>query len=334
MASVWHLRQAARELRSSTMAGQFAGPREWRAVRRDRPGAAWTNRAALATSEMPSTQVQLNRKHGPERGARTMVTWWSSLQWWPSLVGIGLAAFIALGMSAGSAEASTLAASGLVYLGAAALQKPSAAWPLFLLTFLLITASKVATRAGLVSIDATWLLIGLAIAFVVYGLMRGATHPAGGLRRQAIAMVVCGLAAAHRADRQRKAWSLSCCGRAARPCGLGRLSPPGQQGRGALDGRVLLRPGYPARAGDRGRDGTELTARNQRTRIARTLRKEGLIAKAAPIRALPGAQHGARLGTAAGTAGSLPYNQTPPSAWRPRSAHDHETWGSFTCVTC
>ena len=125
-----------------------------------------------------------------------MVTWWSSLQWWPSLVGIGLAAFIALGMSAGSAEASTLAASGLVYLGAAALQKPSAAWPLFLLTFLLITASKVAIRAGLVSIDATWLLIGLAIAFVVYGLMRGATHPAGGLRRQAIAMVVCGLAAA------------------------------------------------------------------------------------------------------------------------------------------
>src|SRR5262245_2719804 len=79
-----------------------------------------------------------------------------ALQWWPTLVGIGLAAFIAFDMSSGSALASVLAASGFVYLGAAALQRPSAAWPLFIVTFVVITAATVAARIGLANFNATW----------------------------------------------------------------------------------------------------------------------------------------------------------------------------------
>ncbi|HZO56287.1 MAG TPA: hypothetical protein VFB63_26510, partial [Bryobacteraceae bacterium] len=60
---------------------------------------------------------------------------WGSLSWWPALAGIGLAGFIASDMSHGSELAPVLAASGFVYLGAAALRKPSAAWPLFFATF-------------------------------------------------------------------------------------------------------------------------------------------------------------------------------------------------------
>jgi hypothetical protein len=54
-------------------------------------------------------------------------TSWSSLQWWPTLAAIGLVGYVAFDMSDGRDLAPILAAAGLVYLGAAALQKPSAA---------------------------------------------------------------------------------------------------------------------------------------------------------------------------------------------------------------
>jgi hypothetical protein len=115
-----------------------------------------------------------------------------SLQWWPTLAGIALAGFVALNMSSATEPASILAAVCLVYLGAAALQMPSAAWPLFFVTFIIITAD----RLGLVDIDATWVLLGGGGLFVAYGILRGATRPAGGLPLQTIAMVVFGGAAA------------------------------------------------------------------------------------------------------------------------------------------
>src|SRR5262245_17506040 len=120
----------------------------------------------------------------------------SSLQWWPILVGIGLAAFMALAMPSGNAMPSVLAASGLVYLGAAALQRPSAAWPLFIVTFLVIAAATVAGRTGLAKLDATWILIGAAVLLLASGLGRGAMRPADGLPLQAIAMAACATAAA------------------------------------------------------------------------------------------------------------------------------------------
>jgi hypothetical protein len=114
------------------------------------------------------------------------------LQYWPTLAGIALAAFVAYDMARGSELASILAASGLVYLAAAALGKPSAAWPLFLMTFIVITADS----AGWIDVDATWVLLVLAGLFVVYGLLRAGGRVASGLPLQTIAMIACGVAAA------------------------------------------------------------------------------------------------------------------------------------------
>ena len=55
-----------------------------------------------------------------------------------------------------------------------------------------ITAAK--TR--LIGFDATWALLALAAFLSGYGLLRGATHPAGGLPLQSIAMAGFGAAAA------------------------------------------------------------------------------------------------------------------------------------------
>jgi len=115
-----------------------------------------------------------------------------SLQWWPSLAAIAFAAFVVFDMARGVELAPVLAASGLVYLGAASLQRPWTGWPLFLLTFLVITPYG----AGLTTFNPTWILLGLAAAFFAYGLVRGALQPPGGLPLQSIAMIVFGAMAA------------------------------------------------------------------------------------------------------------------------------------------
>jgi hypothetical protein len=124
--------------------------------------------------------------------AQSAGTLWGSLSWWPTLAGIALAGFVALDTSSCSELAPILAASGLVYLGAAAFRKPSAAWPLFFGTFVVIAATKI----WLATFDATWVFLGLAVLFAGYGLWHGAAHPIDGLPLQAIAMVGFGTAAA------------------------------------------------------------------------------------------------------------------------------------------
>jgi hypothetical protein len=79
-----------------------------------------------------------------------------------------------------------------VYLGAAALQKPAAAWPLFFGTFLIIAVN----RTGITAIDATWVFLLLAVLLAAYGLSRGAVLPTGGLPLQTIAMAAFGAVAA------------------------------------------------------------------------------------------------------------------------------------------
>jgi hypothetical protein len=101
----------------------------------------------------------------------------NTLSWWPALAGMGLAGFVALEMASGSELAPILAASGLVYLGASALRKPSAAWPLFFGTFVVITAAKL----GAATSEATWVFLALAALFLGYGLLHGAAHPISGL---------------------------------------------------------------------------------------------------------------------------------------------------------
>ena len=176
--------------------------REWATVaRRDRrtgtKGAVppWT-----PTANMPAPQAPNSGQNGQQAGAQVARVWPNSLQWWPTFVGVAFAAFCALDMFRGSEGgrdlASILAASGLVYLGAAALQKPSTAWPLFLGTVVVITASRVSNRAGWADFDATWVLLGLAALFVLYGLRRGAARPIDRLPLQTIAMLGFGMTAA------------------------------------------------------------------------------------------------------------------------------------------
>jgi hypothetical protein len=139
----------------------------------------------------PPAEIHASPTQASEQ-VRQRPTGWRSLQGWPTLLGVGFAAFVALDMFRGEERghelASIVAASGLVYLCAAALGKPSTAWPVFFGTIVVITAAKM----GLVAFDATWLLLGLAVLFTGYGLLRGATRPAGGLPLQAFAMVAFG----------------------------------------------------------------------------------------------------------------------------------------------
>lgn len=131
-----------------------------------------------------------------DAGARTVSSGWKSVQWWPSLAGVGFAAFVAFDLFRGDQNGADLApvvaASGLVYLAAAALGKPWAAWPLFFLSVLVITAAEI----GWIHFDPTWGLIGLAVAFFGYGLWRGMVRRHAGLPLQTIAMAGFGAVAA------------------------------------------------------------------------------------------------------------------------------------------
>lgn len=139
-----------------------------------------------------TAQTQTESANAADGGAQPPRTLWSSLHLWPALAAIGLAGLVAFDLSSGSKLAAILAASGLVYLGAAALQKPSAAWPMFLVSFVVISADS----AGWLTYDATWVLLAIAGLFFGYGGLRGAVRPASGLPLQTIAMIACGAAAA------------------------------------------------------------------------------------------------------------------------------------------
>jgi hypothetical protein len=114
---------------------------------------------------------------------------WRSLQWWPSLAAIAFAAFVALGLFSGEEGGADLApivaASGLVYLAAAALEKPIVAWIAFFVSVAIITLA----RQGVVDIDATWFQLALAALLLIVGLVRGALRSASGLPLQALAML-------------------------------------------------------------------------------------------------------------------------------------------------
>lgn len=120
----------------------------------------------------------------------------SSLKWWPTLIGAGFGAFIAIdlfnGDEIGGEFASIVAASGLVYLAAAALHKPSVAWPMFVLSVVVITLSKF----GVFGFDATWLFLTAAIGFVFYALLRPRGASQWELPFQAVGMIFFGAAAA------------------------------------------------------------------------------------------------------------------------------------------
>lgn len=125
------------------------------------------------TATIPET---LPRPSGPFRAA---------LRRWPTVAGVVMAAFVAWGVTSGADLAPVLTASGFVYIGAAAFQKRSAAWPVFFVSFVVIGA------AGFTAYEAAlgvWVLIGIAALLAAYGLVRGAARPAAGLPLQGLAM--------------------------------------------------------------------------------------------------------------------------------------------------
>jgi hypothetical protein len=105
---------------------------------------------------------------------------------------------MAYGLSDGSELAPIVAASALVYLGAAALRKPAMAWPVFFGASAILTVAKVllAGETGAAADAPTWVLLGVAVLFLIYGLLRGAARPPEGLPLQAIAMAAFGTIAA------------------------------------------------------------------------------------------------------------------------------------------
>jgi hypothetical protein len=102
-------------------------------------------------------------------------------RWWPAAAGVAMAGFAGLDIAedGGVGLAPVIAASAVIYLGAAALGRRGASWPLFFGAFAVLSLAGEA---------ATWVLIGVAVLLAGYGLFRGAVRPAGGLPLQALAM--------------------------------------------------------------------------------------------------------------------------------------------------
>jgi hypothetical protein len=135
------------------------------------------------------------RSHGEEHSqnqSHSTATLVGSLQWWPTAAGLLLAVFVGLNQEDGRESAPILAASGLVYLGAAALRKPGAAWPLFFGTFAVITAA----RLNVMAVDATWVLLGAAFLLAGYGWLKRTDRPFDALPLQTLAMIGTGAGAA------------------------------------------------------------------------------------------------------------------------------------------
>lgn len=113
----------------------------------------------------------------------------AALRRWPTAFGIAFAVFAVWGMASGVELGQVVAASGFVYLGAAAVKRRGAAWPMFAVSFVAIGAADFTPWEDQFG---TWALLGLAVLLALYGLLRGAARPAEGLPLQAIAMALFG----------------------------------------------------------------------------------------------------------------------------------------------
>jgi hypothetical protein len=111
---------------------------------------------------------------------------------WPLLAGVGFAAAIVIGLNSGTELAPVLAAAALVYLGSAALQRPTAAWPLFFATAVVITVGRVSGNR----FEPTWVILAGAVLLLGWGLVRGAGRPRFGLPLQSLAFLGFGAVAA------------------------------------------------------------------------------------------------------------------------------------------
>ena len=121
--------------------------------------------------------------------ARTLIdsTWVARR--WPTAAGILLAGSLAAGTWSGvtgiAAVAHIVTASGFVYLGAGALRRQAAAWPLFLSSFVLITIGFVVP-----AFNSTVWMLGIVTLLALCALFQGGSRPTWGIPMQTAALVV------------------------------------------------------------------------------------------------------------------------------------------------
>ncbi|WP_194815252.1 hypothetical protein [Nocardia sp. XZ_19_385] len=96
----------------------------------------------------------------------TLTRQWAPARRWPTLAAIAFAALTAHDLATGVDLAQIIAASAMIYLGAAALGRQSVAWPLFFGTFIIITVAKIA------GLDSTAVLLVLAVPVAVYAVIK------------------------------------------------------------------------------------------------------------------------------------------------------------------
>ena len=130
-----------------------------------------------------TTHEQLDHTPVPTARARWRAAWPAV---WPAALGVLVAAGTAYGLDDPRQVAPVVAASGLVYLAAAAVGRRWVSWAAFGVTFALITLDK------LTGIDATLWMLVLAGALVIVGLIGRRVRPWWALGLQAAAMVVLG----------------------------------------------------------------------------------------------------------------------------------------------
>ncbi|WP_240742065.1 hypothetical protein [Micromonospora zingiberis] len=112
------------------------------------------------------------------------------LRHWPAALGVLVAVGTVLRLDHGSQGASVVAASGLVYLAAAATTHPGAAWPAFGVTFVLVGLGLVWSGFDPVP----WICVA-ALGLAVLGIVRAGLRPVWSLPLQSAAMLVLGAAA-------------------------------------------------------------------------------------------------------------------------------------------
>ncbi|MFI6039466.1 hypothetical protein ACIBBD_36155 [Streptomyces sp. NPDC051315] len=99
------------------------------------------------------------------------------LRHWAAWAAIAATALIAFDMSEGADLAPALAASALVYFGAAVLARPSTAWALFFGSVVVIFATEL---LGGGDVDPTWVVLALALPLLAHGLRPAARRARGG----------------------------------------------------------------------------------------------------------------------------------------------------------
>jgi hypothetical protein len=107
------------------------------------------------------------------------------LRWWPSVLGIAVAAAAGIGTD-GTEVAWVITVAALVYVGAAASGNGRSAWWWFIASVPVIVICELLDVSPETT---TWVFVAIAAALVAWGVARGRWGDQGGLQLQTVAMV-------------------------------------------------------------------------------------------------------------------------------------------------